>query len=136
MMIAAVCIDDRNGLLFNHRRLSRDRAQQEDLLSLCGGEPLWLAPYSAPLFDWALERVRISEDFLEQAAPGEICFVEDRQPPVEDLDGLILYRWNRAYPSDVRLELDLSRFTLSERRDFPGVSHETITREYYIRKED
>lgn len=135
-MIAAVCIDDRNGLLFNHRRLSRDRAQQEDLLALCGEKPLWLAPYSAPLFDWAPERVRVEEDFLEQAAPGDICFVEDRQPPAEKLEGLILYRWNRAYPSDVRLELDLSRFTLTERTEFPGVSHETITREQYIRKED
>ena len=133
-MIAAVCIDDRNGLLFNRRRLSRDRAQQEDLLALCGEKPLWLAPFSVPLFDWAPER--ISEDFLEQAAPGEICFVEDRQPPVEDLDGLILYRWNRAYPSDVRLELDLSQFALTERAEFSGTSHETITRERYTRKED
>ena len=32
-MIAAVCSDDRNGMLFNRRRLSRDRAQQEDLLA-------------------------------------------------------------------------------------------------------
>lgn len=135
-MIAAVCIDDRNGLLFNRRRLSRDRAQQEDLLALCGGEPLWLAPYSAPLFDWAPERVRIDEAFLEQAAPGDVCFVEDRQPPAEKLEGLILYRWNRAYPSDVQLELDLSRFILTERTEFPGTSHETITRERYTRKED
>ena len=30
-MRAALCLDDRNGLSFNHRRLSRDRAQQEDL---------------------------------------------------------------------------------------------------------
>ena len=75
-MIAAVCIDDRNGLLFNRRRLSRDRAQQEDLLALCGEKPLWLAPFSVPLFDWAPERVRVEEKFLEQAAPGDICFVE------------------------------------------------------------
>ena len=135
-MIAAVCIDDRNGLLFNRRRLSRDRAQQEDLLALCGKKPLWLAPYSAPLFDWAPERVRVEEKFLEQAAPGDICFVEDRPLPAEKLEGLILYRWNRAYPSDVRLELDLSQFALTERAEFSGTSHETITRERYTRKED
>ena len=135
-MIAAVCIDDRNGLLFNRRRLSRDRAQQEDLLALCGEKPLWLAPFSVPLFDWAPEQVRVEEKFLEQAAPGDICFVEDRQLPAENLEGLILYRWNRAYPSDVRLELDLSRFALTERAEFSGTSHETITRERYTRKED
>ena len=135
-MIAAVCIDDRNGLLFNRRRLSRDRAQQEDLLALCGEKPLWLAPFSVPLFDWAPERVRGEEKFLEQGAPGDICFVEDRQLPAENREGLILYRWNRAYPSDVRLELDLSRFALTERAEFSGTSHETITRERYTRKED
>ena len=62
--------------------------------------------------------------------------MEDRQLPAEKLEGLILYRWNRAYPSDVRWELDLSQFALTERAEFSGTSHETITRERYTRKED
>ncbi len=49
-MRVALCVDHRNGFTFQGRRLSRDRAQQEDLLSLCGGEPLRITPYSAPLF--------------------------------------------------------------------------------------
>ncbi len=47
-MRIALCVDNRNGFSFNHRRLSRDRAQQENLMALCAGEPLWLASCSLP----------------------------------------------------------------------------------------
>ena len=134
-MIAALCLDDRGGLSFNRRRLSRDRAQQEDLLSLCQGAPLWLAPCSAPLFDWAADRVCVDGALLDRAGDGEICFLEDRLPPMEAVEGLILYRWNRAYPADVHFRPDLSGFTLAEQTEFPGTSHEAITREIYLRKE-
>ena len=135
-MILSVCIDDKGGMAFNHRRQSRDRAQQEDLLQLCGGG-LWIAPYSAPLFDWAAEQVRVSEDFLKQAGAGEYCFAEDRPlaSVVGQMEALVLYRWNRRYPSDLKFDLDLSAFQLTETIEFPGNSHETITREIYQRKE-
>lgn len=44
-MIAAICLEDRNGLLFNGRRLSRDRAQQEDLMTVCGAGRLWISRF-------------------------------------------------------------------------------------------
>ena len=44
-MIIAVCVDDKGGMLFNNRRQSRDRAQQVDLLSLCGEKKLWIAKF-------------------------------------------------------------------------------------------
>ena len=131
-MRAALCLDDRNGLSFNHRRLSRDRAQQEDLLTLAGAAPLWVRPCSAALFSWAGDHVQIAEEL--PAAPGVLTFWEDRLPPAEQAEELILYRWNRAYPADVHFDWDLSPFTLADRREFPGTSHETITREIYRRK--
>lgn len=136
-MIAAVCIGEGNGMLFNRRRVSRDRRQQEDLLALCGNGRLWMGGCSAPLFSWAAERVTVDEDFLEKAGPGELCFVEDRAlaPAADRVEAVVLYRWNRAYPADVRFDLDLSGFQLAERTEFPGVSHERITREFYTRKE-
>lgn len=134
-MIAAVCIDDRNGLLFNGRRLSRDKAQQEDLLTLCGEKRLWVSPFSEKLLDWAAERLLVDPAYLAKAGQGEICFVEaDTLADTERLEGLILYRWNRAYPSDRKLEADLDAFELTERVEFPGSSHETITRETYRKK--
>lgn len=104
-MIAAICLEDRNGLLFNGRRLSRDRVQQEDLMTVCGAGRLWISPFSAPLFAPWQERLVIAEDFLYRAGPGAVCFVEDRplRPVLDRLEALILYRWNRAYPADVYL---------------------------------
>ena len=133
-LIIAVCVDGRNGMLFNGRRQSQDMAQREDLLEFCGERRLWLSPYSAPLFP--AERVQAAEDFLDQAEEGEICFVEDR-PLAEEADRIeaaVLYHWNRAYPADVHLDLDLTAFELTERSEFAGNSHEKITREIYRRK--
>ena len=134
-MIAAVCLDDRNGMLFNGRRLSRDRAQQEDLLALCGEKKLRIGSFSAKLFQAHEERVVVDDDFLTAAGAGEIVFVEDRGllPLSARLEGVIVYRWNRAYPSDMQFDLDLSAFTCTERVEFPGNSHDIITREVYMR---
>ena len=133
-MIAVVCLDDRNGMLFNGRRLSRDRAQQEDLLALCGEKKLRVGNFSAKLFQSYEERVVVTDDFLTVEA-GEIAFVEDRGllPLLEQLEGVIVYRWNRVYPSDLKFDLDLAVFTCTERVEFPGNSHDVITREVYMR---
>lgn len=135
-MIAAVCIDDRNGMLFNKRRLSRDRAQQEDLLHLCGGKKLWIHSFSAKLFEAFGDQIIVDDDFLQKAGTGDICFVESQPLGIwkERLEGVILYRWNREYPSDTKLDLDLTDFQQQEQSMFSGTSHETLTREIYIKK--
>lgn len=135
-MIAVVCIDDGNGMLFNRRRVSRDRVQQEDLLRLSDESKLWINGFSAKLFEPFAAKVVVDEAFLQLAGAGEFCFVEDQplQPWLERLEGVILYRWNRRYPSDTVFDLDLSDFVCQERLEFAGSSHEIITRETYIRK--
>lgn len=136
-MIIAVCVDGRGGMLFNRRRQSQDRAQREDLLALCAGRRLWVAPYSAPLFG-EQEGIAVDEDFLTKAAAGEVCFVEDRSiaPAAGQMEEIILYNWNRAYPADVHLDFDpaAAGFALAEQREFSGASHEKITREIYRRE--
>lgn len=135
-MIVAVCIDERNGMFFNKRRLSRDRAQQEDLLAFCAEKVLWISPYSVPLFDWAAERVSADERFLQKAGSGDVCFVEDNalSSVAGRMEKLVLYRWNRSYPADTYFDLELSDFQLVEQKEFPGVSHDLITREIYEKK--
>lgn len=136
-MIIAVCIDSQGGMLFNHRRLSRDRVQLADLLEFCNGRRLWIAPYSAPLFP-AGEAVTVDADFLDKAGPGEVCFVEDRSIPLDRAEALVVYCWNRSYPSDVRLDIDPKSegFLRVEQKEFQGSSHERITREFYQRRAD
>lgn len=133
-MIAVVCVDDRNGMLFHNRRQSQDRRLREDLLSICPGT-LRMNGYSARMFGRCEERLAVSENFLEEAGQGEWCFVENvpLAPCMEKLESLVLYRWNRAYPADTHLDVPLDGFLLMGRKDFPGASHETLTRETYQR---
>ncbi|WP_298030076.1 ribonuclease Z [uncultured Dysosmobacter sp.] len=136
-MIVAVCIGEDGGMLFNRRRVSRDRAQRADLLALCGGKALRMNDYSAALFRDAADQIIVDKAFLETAGPGDVCFVEDRplSPWMAEIEAVVLYRWNRAYPADVRLDLDLSAFERVRQTEFPGSSHERVTREIYRGKE-
>ena len=133
-MIVTLCVEDRGGMLFGTRRVSRDSAQQQDLLTLCGEHRLWMNAYSAPLFNDAA--VSVDEEFLRRAGEGEFCFVENQPllPVLDRIEGLVVYHWNRSYPSTMKLDLDLGAFALTEIREFPGNSHETITREIYERR--
>lgn len=136
-MIAVLCIDDRNGLMFGKRRQSRDRHLLEDVQSLCGEGRLLMNEYSSRLFlQYGFPCPTAMPDFLDQAESGDICFVEgDSLLPFWDrLEKLILYRWNRVYPADLYFDpAILHDWTLSETKEFPGTSHKIITREVYIR---
>lgn len=127
-----VCLDDRNGMLFNHRRQSQDKTLRKYILELTGEQPLWMNAYSAGQFENLPGNVRVDENFLEQAKPGEYCFVEncDVLPAVNRIESCIVYRWNRLYPADTWFPEQLLK-KLCSREDFAGNSHETITREVY-----
>ena len=117
-MILMACVDGRNGMAFNCRRQSRDRAVRADLLAEAEEQ----------------SRLCVDESFLEKAGPGEPCFVEDRSvaPFAGRVERVVLYRWDRAYPADLYWDLSLEGWTLARREEFPGFSHEIITKEVYI----
>lgn len=132
-MILIVCVDNKNGMLFNRRRQSQDRMLRVRILEMTARSRLWMNAYSAKQFDESAPQITVAEDFLSRAASGEYCFLEntDPSPCLDRLEQVILYRWNRDYPADVRFTLDLSGFRLRQRVDFAGSSHEKITEEIY-----
>ena len=132
-MILIACVDDSMGMTFNHRRQSRDAVLCRDLLSLVQGRPLWMHPYSAPLFPDAPETVIVDEDYLSKAGADEFCFVdrEDVSDFSDQIHTIILYHWQRAYPSDRRFPLDLSEYRKTETVTFEGKSHPEIVREVW-----
>ena len=137
-MKVIVCVDDRLGMTFNRRRQSRDRILCEDVISdLPEGQGLYVSEYSRILFDFAEDRLICCEDFLDSAGEGDVCFVENRAltPYVSKIRSLVIYRWNRHYPSDTAFDIDLCEdgFKLISTSEFAGSSHEKITKETYIR---
>lgn len=129
-MTLYICLDDRNGLRFNKRRQSRDAALLEDIRSRLTGD-LLIDPFSEKLIREA------GIPYVFPPRTGEDLFWED--VPTEEIlaqcTKVVLYRWNRHYPADVRWEPDLIQrgFTLTETGEFPGKSHEKITREVYVK---
>ena len=132
-----VCLDERRGMIFNRRRQSRDRILIENLLCTVGEDRLWMAPYSAPLFDGKEKELSVSEDFLNEAGKGEWCFVERHAcaPFLSEIEEVVVYWWNRHYPSDRSFDIDLAKegFTPYLKEDFAGASHEMITKEIFKR---
>lgn len=128
-----VCLSEGNGMMFNHRRQSRDRVLIADMIRHVGDAPLWVSPYSAPLFGEDCPTLRIDPLPYKAAGENDYCFVEDTPLPIR-LDGtneLIIYRWNRLYPWDVRFLSDTSSFFLAESTEFVGSSHDNITKEIW-----
>lgn len=131
-MKVIVCLDDRDGMCFNRRRQSQDRVVIADIVSGANGAPIWMNAYSAALFEDA-KNIHVSEAFLTEAPEDAWCFVED-QPLCKvqaRIDTLIVYRWNRHYPADRHLDLNLEEWSLVASEDFEGHSHEKITKEEY-----
>ena len=118
----------KNGeMLFNKRRCSRDKAVVDEILSAFG-QQLCVSEYSAPLFDGC----RVISDLAE--VEYGVLFLEDLplSPALLQAEKLIVYRFDRVYPADVRLEIP-QNFTLTENAEFSGFAHEKITREVYTK---
>ncbi len=136
-MIVILAIDDRGGLLFNGRRQSQDKRLRERILELTDGKVLWMNSYSRRQFGEAVSasNIVIDEAFLSKAEWGDYCFVENMElkPYLEKIERMTLFKWNRIYPADQYLDIDLSdgRWWLEKAQEFPGFSHEKITEEIY-----
>ena len=127
-MTIYVCLDDRNGMLFNKRRQSRDIKVLEDIRK--SADVLTIDPFSEKM----IQEAEIPYVLAPEEIPEDAHFFAEAR----DLSGLlprasklVIYRWNRHYPADVRFEGDLSAFRLESREEFPGKSHEIITKEVY-----
>lgn len=129
-----VCLDDKNGMLFNKRRQSTDRQLRSQLLRLVGERTLWMNAYSASQFLDLPATVKVEDEYLCHAAEQDYCFVEDNywEQYAADVNNIVVYRWNRVYPADTHFPAaELARRKLVSSTDFAGSSHDKITQEVY-----
>ena len=144
-MKVIVCVDDGNGMLFNKRRQSQDRVLRDEVQKMTAGQKLWMNAYSARQFQEGSQTgenvtgvsetaaLIVAEDFLRQAGENDFCFVENEKllPYSDRITEVVVYRWNRSYPGDFHLDLDLKQWRLVQTTEFAGYSHEKITKEIY-----
>lgn len=139
------CIDDSFGMSFNGRRVSQDSVVLNLIRKIAKSNRIWMNSYSAKLFlsmePKGLDRpdsvhVWVSDKPEESAGINDFCFIENRdisnRVSQDTVQKIILFRWNRRYPSDIKLSVNLEdgwEKTLS--KDFVGSSHEKITLEVW-----
>ena len=63
-----VCVDNRMGICFNGRRVSRDRMVSEDILEMTRGNVLWMAPEADKLFK---EVFKAKEEVCREIGTGK-----------------------------------------------------------------
>lgn len=134
-MNAIVCVDNQMGLLFNHRRVSSDCAIIENMEQVVGTAPLYIEPYSQMLFQSSSRHPIVIQSLPDYSLTG-YQFIENSSlyGAENQLEQLIIYYFNRNYPSDLKLEVDLSLFNIEEVVEFKGHSHDKITRVTYCHK--
>ena len=130
-----ICLDDKNGMLFNKRRQSRDSVLNEKVISIAEGSRLLMNAYSAKLF--ADFNVTVDEDFLCLAEKDDFCFCEKAIDSLENVEKIYVFRWNRHYPSDTVFSFDLEKegYSLESTEEFAGSSHDKITLDIYTKGE-
>lgn len=117
----------KNGeLLFNRRRCSQDSAVIADISTMFNPADICVSAYSSPLFPGA----KVIQNLQE--AENSVLFLENLplSPALMQTTHLVVYRFDRVYPADVRLEIP-KEFQLKESKEFSGSSHDKITREVY-----
>ena len=122
--------------MFNKRRQSRDRVLIQDVIDTFK-TPIYIGEYSRLLFEPHADKYTVCENPLAECPDGAVCFIESfpLMPHLEEICCLTVYNWNRRYPFDVKLDIDIKKegFTLTSTGEFVGSSHDRITKEVYVK---
>ena len=129
-----VCLDDRNGMTFGGRRQSRDAVVIEKIIAMATNGKLWMNGYSAKIFAEFSDKIQIDDAFLDNADTDDFCFVENLNVAQysNQFNQIIVFKWNRHYPADRYLDIDLNTWKMDDSKEFSGNSHDKITMEIYV----
>ncbi len=128
-------LDERGGMMFNHRRQSQDRKAREYILNITEDRRLLMNPYSAKQFG-ECDAITVTESPARDARKEDFVLIENLPVNLEGVNELILILWNTLYPSDISFDvasLGKEGFALQKSEEFAGYSHEKITVEFYRR---
>ncbi len=121
-----VCLDENKGILFNKRRVSKDKEIILDIVK--NNDCIYVSEYSYKLF--------LEYGYSEKVIIKDICnegtfFIEDSDVSGCNIEKITIYYFNRKYPSDYKFNIDLSKYKKVLEEEFIGSSHEKITKCIY-----
>jgi hypothetical protein len=128
-MTIILCLDDKNGISFNNRRQSRDKILIENVIK---HDNIYIRDYYTNLF--SKYEVNVIDNI--SALPADAVYFHEITDPadmIDQFDTIIIYRWNRHYPSNVQFDFKMDLYKKIFEEDFIGSSHDKITKEIWIR---
>ena len=135
-MTVIFCLDENKGMLFNDRRLSRDAMVFEDIKTYLTGT-LKINSFSEKLVAASGINYEILKNFVTNSDLESFYYIENIsvKENLDKIDRIIVYWWNRKYPSDTKLDFDPLEcgYKSTSVYEFVGKSHEKITREIFER---
>lgn len=128
-MTIIICLDKNNGYQFGGKRQSIDREVRSRILKLA--EVIRCDEYTASQFEESEKsRLYVGDDYLNTI--NGTCFVEKDDVSGLDYDRLVVFRWNRAYPTTKKFTVP-EGFRMVSKENFQGYSHDKITMEIYAK---
>ena len=128
-MTIVICLDNNNGYQFGGKRQSADREVRNRILEL--DTVIRCDAYTASQVDEANRgRLYVGDDYLNTI--NGTCFVEKADVSCLKYDRLVVFRWNRSYPTTKKFAAP-EGFRSVSKEDFTGYSHDRITMEVYVR---
>ena len=133
-----VCLDDKNGMMFNKRRQSQDKVLRENIKEIIKDKTLFMNEYSYKLYkDIDTGNIIVSENFLTECSNDDFSLVENKELKnyLNKINTIIIYKWNRLYPADFHFDINLNNdsWKIINIEVFQGSSHDKITKETYRR---
>lgn len=140
-------LDQKNGMMFNHRRQSFDQAiikkVAKDVNEVEGR--LWLSDYSKELFaSYDVNMIPLEEFDLSKANEKDFVFVENIDVDLEAMIAnkemsveLNFYRWDKVYPFDKKMTFTkelLDAFFVKDSYEMSGETHDVISVEVWNKK--
>ena len=124
-----ICLDDGGGMTFLGKRQSRDRVLLSDIFSSFD-DKIYVTPFTVPILTSHEDEYIVVDDPFRSAPDGAVIFDENigLMPYLDDIETIVLYKWNRRYPSDKKIDISFEDWRTVEKTEFPGSSHEKITK--------
>jgi hypothetical protein len=135
-MIIILTLDDKNAVSFAGKRQASDRAVADYMSSITQGAPLYIKEKSTSFFKNCITPPTLcAVDSFDNLKDSDVCFMEEVPSAqlMAQAEKLIVFRWNRNYPSMTNERVHLSGWNFECSLEFPGYSHEKITMEVLLK---
>lgn len=139
-------LDQKNGMMFNHRRQSFDQAILKKIVADVNEVEgcLWLSDYSKELFaSYDVNIMPLEEFNLTAINDNDVVYVENIDVDLEAMIAdkevsveLNFYRWDKVYPSDKKMNFTkelLDAFFVKDSYELSGETHDVISVEVWKR---